>query len=82
MLRVLIRGSLEGQISGTGEPFALLAVLLESNHSDKDLILHQVPVVRLLESNEELECAELSAPGVVALGTNEIETAGLGSLKD
>ena len=82
MLWVLFRCTLESQITRIGEPFAIFAVLSESDHSNKHLILHKESIISLFESDEEFERTKLSAPGMATLGAKEIEAARLGSLED
>ena len=78
---LIIALSFESELSRWRELLASFTILHISNNSNEHFVFHQEPILRLLESNEELESTKLSAPGVATTRTLKFEVAALFSLQ-
>lgn len=73
--------SFESELTRGCKLFTCFTILLIRDNPHKHFIFHEVPILSLLESNKELESAELGAPGVAAAGALELEVAALLALE-
>ena len=73
--------SFESELSRWRELLASFTILHISNNSNEHFVFHQESILRLLESNEELERAELGAPCVTTTRALKFKVASLFSLQ-